>query len=544
MTAPDRRGDVGHARVLLVGLDGASWRILDPLLAKGRLPHLARLVERGGRTILDSTVPPLTPPAWASLMTGMNPAKHGVLTFRSLDYSRYSSFVETLATSETFAHLSIFRTLSDAGLRVASVGMPMTYPPFEVNGVMISGTPKVAIDATSTYPPSLAGELGHFREQPPRLGRKDQFLAYMSRYLSAFSSAATALLARETWDLFAVVYSNTDWVVHQFWEFYDETFPTFTKRGQAKYGHVIEAEYEAADRALGELLELVGPDTLVVVMSDHGAGPTGHLSVGLNLWLEQQDLLVAGNRGGSRRAAVLEKARLLTPTPLLDLARRHLPDRMKAAISAGRLNIGDIEFGKTQAYRVPLMPMYDAIVLNVRGRQPEGSVDAEEAPALRARIKGDLTRLVDPETGRRPVERVWTREELFAGPYVDDMPDLVVEYADGYTGGAHLTPPLVRPVDPFFLKRDSGFHRQDGVLVAAGAGVDARELPERPSIVDLAPTLLAALGHAIPADMDGRPIAAIAGDWTVEDAADRLERREQSLEHEEIRKNLESLGYL
>jgi predicted AlkP superfamily phosphohydrolase/phosphomutase len=540
--------DYGQARVLIVGLDGASWRILDPLLEAGRLPHLKSVIDGGGRAVLDSTVPPLTPPAWASFMTGMNPGKHGVLTFRALDYSRYSSFVERFATSESFAHLSIFRSLSDAGLRVASVGVPMTYPPFAVNGVMISGTPKVAIDHGSTYPSSLPQEVGTFNEQPPRLGRKDEFRGYMTRYLDAFSRAARQLLERERWDLFCVVYSNTDWVVHQFWEYYDETFPTYSREGAERYGNVIPEEYERADRALGELLERVGRDTLVIVMSDHGAGPTGHRSVGLNLWLAEEGLLTSGNGRGnlaSGKAKLLEQVRLLTPTPVLDYARRYLPDRVKAAISAGRLNIGDIEFERTQAYRVPLMPMYDSVVLNVRGRQPAGIVDPAETEALRQTLKERLHRLRDPEEGRPVVARVWSREELFSGPYIDDMPDVVVEYADGYTGGAELDPPLVRPVDRFFLRRDSGFHRQDGILVAAGPAVNGDAFPAAADITDVAPTILAALGQPIPSNMDGRPIdSAAAEGWTMSQKEDdRLERRQESIDEEEIRRSLESLGY-
>jgi predicted AlkP superfamily phosphohydrolase/phosphomutase len=540
--------DYGHARVLVVGLDGASWRILDPLLDDGRLPHLQSLLERGGRSVLDSTMPPLTPPAWASFMTGMNPGKHGVLTFRALDYSRYSSFVERFATSDSFAHLSIFRALSDAGLRVASVGVPMTYPPFAVNGVMISGTPKVAIDQGTTYPGSLPDELGIFREQPPRLGRKQEFRGYMARYLESFSRAARVLLERETWDLFCVVYSNTDWVVHQFWEYYDETFPTYSPEGAERYGDVIPEEYERADRALGELLEKVGRDTLVVVMSDHGAGPTGHRSVALNLWLAEKGLLTSGNghaKLASGRAKLLERTRLLTPTPVLDYARRYLPDRIKAAISAGRLNIADIEFDQTRAYRVPLMPMYDAVVLNVRGRQPTGVVDPGETAVLRQQLKRELQQLRDPEDGRSLIARAWTREELFSGPYLDDMPDVVLEYAEGYTGGPELDPPLVRPIDHFFLRRDSGFHRQDGILVAAGPTVDRGGFPSAADITDVAPTLLAALAQPLPADMDGHPIGAVAGEgWTVsEPAEDRLERRQESIEQDEIRKSLESLGY-
>jgi predicted AlkP superfamily phosphohydrolase/phosphomutase len=541
--------DHGQAKVLVVGLDGASWRIIDPLLAEGRLPHLQSVLERGGRAILDSTVPPLTPPAWASFMTGMNPGKHGVLTFRALDFTRYSSFVERLATSASFADISVFRMLSEAGRRVASVGVPMTFPPFEVNGVMISGTPKLAIDSTSTYPSSLADELGvTFREQAPRLGRKDEFRAYMGRYLDAFSEAAIRVLEREEWDLFCVVFSNTDWVVHQFWEHYDDSFPTYTQAGAERYGDAIPAEYERADAALGQLLERVGPDSLVLVMSDHGAGPTGHRSVALNLWLKEQGLLVTANdgrNGRAGRATLLEKARLFTPTPVLSLARKYLPDRVKAAISAGRLNIGQIRFAETRAYRVPLMPMVDAVVLNILGRQPEGVVDPAEAPRLRDELRERLLAVSDAETGERLADRVWTRDELFAGPYLEDMPDLVVEYAEGYTGGPDLSPPLVRPVDTFFLNRDSGFHRRAGVLAAAGSAVDPMRFPERADIVDLAPTILAALDCPVPGDIDGRPIEAVVPQgWIQEEGeARRLERREDAIEHEEIRKSLESLGY-
>jgi predicted AlkP superfamily phosphohydrolase/phosphomutase len=542
------RNGHGQAKVLLVGLDGASWRIIDPLLAEGRLPHLNSILERGGRAVLNSTMPPLTPPAWATLMTGMNPGKHGVLTFRALDFTRYSSFVERLATSTSFSDLSIFRLLSETGARVASVGMPMTFPPFEVNGVLISGTPKLAIEPSSTFPSSLAGELEEFREKPPRLGRKDEFRAYMARYLAAFSNAANQMLGREHWDLFSVVYSNTDWVVHQFWEYYDETFPTYSEEGARQYGDAIPYEYEQADRALGELLTATGNETLVIVMSDHGAGANGYRAVALNFWLEQNGLLVKtgeGEKSGSGRAALLEKVRLLTPTPILSLARAYMPERLKAAISAGRLNIAGVSFGQTKAYRVPLMPMYDAVVVNLRGRQPEGIVDPADAAALRARLKATLPSITDPDTGEPVIAAAWTRDELFAGPYLEDMPDVVVEYAEGYTGGADLTAPLVRPVDEFFLRRDSGFHRQDGILAAAGPSVDPAGFPAVADIADVAPTVLAALGHSVPAEMDGRPINAIIGDrWTLaEGDGNDLERRQESLEDEEIRKSLEALGY-
>jgi predicted AlkP superfamily phosphohydrolase/phosphomutase len=189
--------------------------------------------------------------------------------------------------------------------------------------------------------------------------------------------------------------------------------------------------------------------------------------------------------------------------------------------------------------------MYDAVVLNVRGRQPTGVVDPNETQALRLSLKEKVQGILDPELGQPVVAKAWTREELFSGPYLDDMPDLVVEYADGYTGGAELQPPLVRPVDHFFLRRDSGFHRQEGIFAAGGSGVDGSTLPPVANIVDIAPTLLAALGQPIPSDMDGRPVpGAVADGWVIDQQGDqRLERRLDSIEQEDIRRSLESLGY-
>src|SRR5262245_39683574 len=153
---PRPRGDRALRRVLLIGLDGATFDVLDPLMAEGRMPHLAALIAGGTRGILQSTKPPITPAAWTTFMTGKGPGRHGVIDFLRYDHTTgklsFNNYIEIHGRT-------IWELLSDRGYRVGSINLPMTYPPREVNGFMISGFATPSIDLDFTYPRDLKSEI-------------------------------------------------------------------------------------------------------------------------------------------------------------------------------------------------------------------------------------------------------------------------------------------------------------------------------------------------------------------------------------------------
>ena len=148
-------------RVLILGLDGATWDVLDPMIAAGRMPALKKFIEAGSAGVLHSTTPPITPAAWTTFMTGKGPGRHGIV-----DFEKYHVHTHELTFNSTFEirEQTLWELLSDKGLRVGSINVPMTYPPTPVNGFMISGFETPSTDVDFTYPPELKQEI--MREIP------------------------------------------------------------------------------------------------------------------------------------------------------------------------------------------------------------------------------------------------------------------------------------------------------------------------------------------------------------------------------------------
>ena len=205
-------------KVLLIGFDGATWELLKPWMAEGRLPTLHRLVDKGASGGLLSTVPPLTAAAWISLCTGKNPAKHGIFDFV---FPRLSSYDVSVANIGMRDSKAIWNTISDHGKKVAVVGVPMTYPPEEVNGLMISSFMTPDSESQYTYPVQLKQELSSKGYKfPTSLSETNR-----SRNVRAFLHEVAAdteqrvrtvlyLLENKPWDLFAFVFLSTDLLQH------------------------------------------------------------------------------------------------------------------------------------------------------------------------------------------------------------------------------------------------------------------------------------------------------------------------------------------
>lgn len=548
-----------HApRLLVVGLDGATLDLVRPWAAEGYLPTLARLMAEGAAGPLRSTVPPVTAPAWISFMTGRSPARHGIFQFRTYDLTRYTCYDETLVTSRAFAGTTLFDLAGAAGLRVAALNVPMTYPPFPVNGVMVSGYPTPDVRRPYTYPPGLAAGLGpmnvtgevfrHTHRQRLRSA------AYMVETLTALCER---LLRQEPFDLLTVVYTNTDMANHFFRRYMDPSLPVYDRRGARRYGTVVRDQYALCDRALGRLLAAVGEETTVVVLSDHGSGPSATRLVHLNAWLRQEGWLAvaapAAARTGEGLRAALEWVRIHTPF-LREALKRSLPDRLKAWISWGRQNAGAVDWSRTVAYRVPMAFEVEGVNVNLRGRQRQGVVPPERYEAVREAVAARLRTLRDPATGQPVVRAVCPKEEVYPGGDLSRAPDLIVFLDPRYTGGGGVVAAPVTDVPRYHLRTWSGQHAMDGLLVMRGPAVRPGVDLTGARIVDVAPTLLYLLGLPVPADMDGQvltealrpdrlaaaPVAAGPSVGAPRDGGRALAPEEEA----EMRDALRALGYL
>lgn len=526
------------------------------------MPHLARLVAGGAAGALASTVPPISAAAWVTFLTGQNPGRHGVYQFRKMDMRQYGGYRDEFATSRDYVGRSFIELAGQRGRRVAAVGIPMTYPPFPVNGFLVSGFPRPFGPRAHAYPPAKAEALGRWDEV------QDSFNFTLSAaktvetsdfWVRKYSEISLQALAEEPFDLFLVVWNSTDNIPHLFWKYTDPAFPAYDAAGAPQFGEVINHQYEVADGEIGRILAAL-PDleqTTVLVMSDHGMGPHPHLQVNFGAWLADQGWLTRKQSAGSqpsRLSRTVGQVRRRLPRQWMERLRGHMPASLRADLYARQMNLDQIDWAETAAYRLKVFPSVEGIVLNVRGRQAEGVVDpGPPYEALRDRLLAALADLRDPDSGQPIVARASRREDLFEGPYVEDIPDILLELHPAYTGGSALHGKLITPLSREELSAYSGSHSPTGLFVFHGPGVRQGHWLEGAAIQDLAPTLLHAMGLPAASWMDGQVLQDLFEPAALrpvtyaeyEVAAPDPDRASLSAAEEEaIRAQLAGLGYL
>ncbi len=542
-------------RVLVIGLDAATLDVIEPWAAAGHLPNFQRLLEEGSCGWLKSTIPALSPPAWTSFMTGVNPGKHGVFDFLkrrpgSYDLQPVRNHLPSLGT--------VFAWASRYGRRVGVLNVPMTYPPEPVNGFMVSGL-GAPDDADYAYPPGLADEL---RAKGYRIntqvvyapGREEAFIQEVMETTNRRAEVALELMQREAWDFFTVVFRNLDGVFAHFWALMDETHPQHDPVLAERYGDVILRYHQLLDRHLGNFLEATGNDTVVLVMSDHGSGPL-YKEVYLNVWLQHQGFQAlrtgigptTGVRALLRRAGLTrENLTRLMGWHNVNRLKERVPDLLKALIPRATPDITDVvDWSRTRAYSFGYIGQ---IYINLKGREPQGIVaPGAEYRAVVDEIVARLWELEDPETGERVVDAIYLKDEIYHGPHADEGPDINVIMRDmsyishlglEFTGEAVFGPAV---------NYETGTHRLYGMLMVWGPGVRRGGRIDGAEIIDLAPTILHLLDVPVPEDVDGRvltelfegeppsaprvprerPTSAPAAEMSAEEEAEVLERLRQ-----------------
>ena len=506
-------------KVLVIGLDGATFDLIEPWAQAGHLPNLARLMAEGARGPVASTVPPMTGPAWTTFMTGKNPGKHGIYDWI---YRHKDSYDVSPTTARHCRDATIWSLLSDAGKRVAVFNVPMTFPPKPVNGVMISGMPAPSTKVTITYPVELLAEIerevGEYLVYPdPGQAYSDQgvdaFLERLYRTTARRLEVLSYLQAREDWDFFMLVLNGTDTVQHAMWKYMSPEHPQHDPDKKEKYGDAILRYFQYVDKALGDIvarLEERG-DTVLMIMSDHGFGPF-HKFIHVNNWLRQQGWLKIKNTPQARIKSALFRLGF-APMKIYNLLMRFGLGALKREVVRGQgqgllktffLSFGDVDWARSAAYSLGNVGQ---IRLNVRGREPQGLIEpGEEYEAVRDQIIARLWELRDPKTGEQVVQEVYCREEIYWGPNLDDASDIVfiptrMEYF-GFGEYEFGSNEVVEAVE----RGISGTHRPYGIWMLWGKPVKAgvQVHANAASLYDLAPTILHLMGQPVPQDMDGR----------------------------------------
>jgi predicted AlkP superfamily phosphohydrolase/phosphomutase len=398
-------------KVYVIGFDGATWRFIQPLVERGEMPNFQRLMKQGSYGELTSTIPFQSAAAWVTFMTGQNSGKHGVYMFQDYDALSYS-YVGRTANSRYFSGRTIFDVVGQMGGKVTAVRVPMTYPAWPVNGLMVSGFPTPGDSPDSFYPPELRDELGSSAQPEQSDFRElstDQQAATLEAHMGRLSELVSRLMDRES-DLFMVVHRISDEVHHFFIGFVDPRTPAYDPEKAAKYGHLVDHFYRKMDEALGETLDRLAPEDTIFVISDHGGNITPPRQLNLNVWLTQQGLLTPKGEAGSLKARLYALNQKLLPAPLRSALRRRAPKAMRGELREAWKGLQEIDFTQTQAYHFPMKcPPLAGIVINLKGRQQQGVVEPNDYEALRERIMRDLLELRDPHTGEKVVASVFKR---------------------------------------------------------------------------------------------------------------------------------------
>lgn len=498
-------------KAILLGLDGATFDVLLPRVASGQMPNLSELLQEGTWGELRSTIPPFSAQAWVSLNTGKNQARHGVLDFwePSADHVRRNFVSSRLIRGET-----LWEIAGRHGLRAGVVNVPVTYPPKPVNGYLVTGflTPPGKEDYV--YPEALKEEVtglvpGYVPDPFDPLGPGKRQLQELASWMEKHERVARHLAERHPTELFFSVVQALDHLQHLFWN--EVSDPA----GEGPYASLVDRCFSLADEIIGHRQRLLDEKTHLFLVSDHGFGPV-RTWFHVNRFLQEQGFLtLAEVQGGGLAGAATHLG--LTPQRLRSLVRsvdvfglRRWMGRL-ARVTIGRQLESSltppIDWSKTRA--VSGSPASEGIFVNLKGREPQGIVEPG-APydALRERLANGLRALRDPASGEPVVQGVYRREELYEGPFLEQLPDLVFDLGDGpYLASDALTADQV--LEPLPAGTLQGRHRPTGVFLAAGPGIREGGRIEGARIVDVAPTVLYALDLPIPEDMDGRPLLEI-----------------------------------
>jgi len=494
-------------KVVLIGLDAADLDVLRPLIERGELPHIAQLMRAGASGVLHSTVPPVSAPAWASFLTGCHPGKHGLYSFvvergqaDGIQAESGGPGNTQLATLNDIHGAKLWDVVAAQGVRPVVANIPVTWPTPAFDGAIVTGMLTPESRAVQwTHPPELAAEIDAavpgYKIDIDRsmMDAKDTLFAGMTAMTEKRRDLFIHLLQTQDYGLFVGAFTNTDRAQHAFWR---------------KHREHVDQHFHDVDTHIGRILEVIDREkTIVMLMSDHGF-QSAQWKLYVNRFLEEAGLL-ATHRGEDdaydrRRPDFFDDFQ----------GGRSEADKRAASKSDGALGkmlkkvgVGGrtvMDWSRTRAFTWSLDTA--GIGINLKSRYAHGIVEDADYETVRNEVIAQLSALELPDGGAafRTVRR---REDVYTGPRAHLAPDIVTEPSDAMDLGIQLDAKSVFRRH----KHPEGHHSPRGFVSITGPGCKQGVTIEG-NIVDCLPTMLHALGLAVPEGLDGRVLVSAFDD--------------------------------
>jgi predicted AlkP superfamily phosphohydrolase/phosphomutase len=528
------------ARVILIAWDGADWRILDPLLERGALPNLQALLERGQRDVLRSTVPTHSWSAWPSFLTGVDPVDHGVYDILETVPGTHKQYPVTYKSIKARTFLD---DLTAANRSALLLDVPLTFPPPAISGSLIAGgvLPK---GRHVSHPADLLETLRKAGREWPINGmswttyhnKPDAYLDEAFEVTGKRIKASEWLMDNTEWDLMASVWVSIDRTQHCLSSHVAPDHPDYAKNKDTRIGKKVADIFRQTDEAIGSFVSRAREDDIVLFISDHGFQSCTR-TINMDRLLKEFGFLEF-----SASNAVFGPMQW---GPIRRLARKvydTLGLHGKVALPQS------ISWAKTKAYTT-IRSTGEGVSINLAGREIDGVVEPGDFDRVRGALMDRLSNFVDPKTGKKPIREISKREEVFKGRFSDTAPDILMVPEEGYS----LTHAKSALEDADWV---SGDHRMEGTIVAVGPNVKPFETT--PALIDMAPTLVAALDAPTAVEASGRVLEEIVGTdapLTARDATETSpagagvpgmgnEANVSDAEADEMEEHLRGLGYI
>ena len=498
-------------KVIVIGLDGATWDLMRPWAEKGILPTFKKLMEKGVYGNLESTIPPVTIPAWISFATGKNPGKLGCYEFL---LPRKSLNDAKPITTKDIQGKTFYEVLYENGKKCIIINLPGSYPP-RIKDIVITSILTQGDDFI--FPPELINEIPELKKYRvvPNMSLARKITDHINdiRKLEKNRFEGAKKLFERDWDFFFLLFSATDWIQHIL---YDK----LVSGTMNENSDPIKA-YKEIDEYIGWFVDNLPQDVNVLLMSDHGFG-VYKKTFFINGWLMKEGYLkveprserltpgTMGEREKEKRRS--RKINIKLPIPLVNHIRlfkvllpfyKKLTMILPIEVQTTAVESLQPKLSETIAYAITLMGgtsglNFGQIYINDKKRFVDGKVEIGDYENVRAEIITKLKQLNDSETGESVIKNIWKKEDVYFGSELDIAPDIVFMLLDWYQVNTDF---ITRCV----IEGKAGHsHALQGIFLAYGPDIKKGVEIQGAKIYDLASTILHILGIPIPKDMDGR----------------------------------------